>query len=100
MTHDLIKNILNGLNAVVERVVITTLMENTFYANIVIKYNEKEVNIDSRPSDAIAVALRMNAPIFINDEVFEKLKEKMDPEDRLKEYLYSLSEEDFGKYKM
>lgn len=100
MTHDLIRNILNGLNAVVERVIITNLKENTFYANIVIKFNENEINIDSRPSDAIAVALRMNAPIFINNEVFEKLKEKMDPDEKLQEYLNSLSNEDFGKYKM
>ncbi|MGC8928052.1 MAG: bifunctional nuclease family protein [Myxococcota bacterium] len=100
MTHDLIRNILNGLQAVVEKVIITTLMENTFYANIVIRLNDKEVIIDSRPSDAIAVALRMNAPIFINDEVFEKMKEKMDPDERLQEYLNSLSNEDFGKYKM
>ncbi len=100
MTHDLIRNILNGLQAVVEKVIITTLMENTFYANIVIRLNDKEVIIDSRSSDAIAVALRMNAPIFINDEVFEKMKEKMDPDERLQEYLNSLSNEDFGKYKM
>ncbi len=100
MTHDLIRNILIGLAAAVERVVITTLLENTFYASIVINMGGREINIDSRPSDAIAVALRMNAPIFINDEVFEKMKEKMDPDERLKEYLNSLSNEDFGKYKM
>lgn len=100
MTHDLIKNILTGIDAIVTRVVITDLLDNTFYANIVINIDGREVNIDSRPSDAIAVALRMNAPIFINEEVFEKMKEKMDPDERLKEYLGSLSAEDFGKYKM
>ncbi len=100
MTHDLIKNILDGLGAGVERVVITDLLENTFYANIVVGIGGREVSIDSRPSDAIAVALRMNAPVFINDQVFEKMKEKMDPDERLREYLNSLSSEDFGKYKM
>ncbi len=100
MTHDLIKNILTGIDASIERAIITTLSENTFYANIVIKAGEREVNIDSRPSDAIAIALRMNAPIYISEEVFEKLREKMDPEEKLKEYLNSLSSEDFGKYKM
>ncbi len=100
MTHDLIKNILDGLKAEVERIVISTLRDNTFYANIVIKLGESEVVIDSRPSDAIAVALRMHAPIFINDEIFEQLRQKLDPEERLGEYLDSLSIEDFGKYKM
>ncbi|MCX7944470.1 MAG: bifunctional nuclease family protein [Deltaproteobacteria bacterium] len=100
MTHDLIKNILVGIDASVERIIITSLLENTFYAQIVIGIDNREVSIDSRPSDAIAVALRMNAPIFINEEVFEKMREKMDPDERLKEYLGSLSIEDFGKYKM
>lgn len=100
MTHDLIKNILDGLELRVEMVVITALIDNTYYANIVIESNGKKVNIDSRPSDAIAVALRVNAPIYINEEIFEKLKERLDPEERLGEYLSSLSPEDFGKYKM
>lgn len=100
MTHDLIKNILNGIKATIERIVITEIVNNTFYANIVIRCNDEEAIIDSRPSDAIAVALRVNAPIFISDEVFKHLKEKMDPDERLREYLDSLSVEDFGKYKM
>ncbi|MCX7959482.1 MAG: bifunctional nuclease family protein [Deltaproteobacteria bacterium] len=100
MTHDLIKNILAGLGADVERIVITDLIDNTFYANIVISIGGRESEIDSRPSDAIAIALRMNAPVFINEEVFNKMKEKLDPDERLKEYLNSLSAEDFGKYKM
>ncbi len=100
MTHDLIKNIITAIDATVERVVITDLIDNTFYANIILRVNGREVIIDSRPSDAIAIALRVNAAVFIDEEVFVKMKEKLSPDERLKEYLNSLSVEDFGKYKM
>jgi bifunctional DNase/RNase len=100
MTHDLIKEILFGLDVKVERVVITSLTDNTFYANLVLNSKGNEVIIDSRPSDAIAIALRTNSPIFIKEEVFETLKKEMDPDKRLSDYLDSLSPEDFGKYKM
>jgi len=100
MTHDLIKNILMGLDIKVDRIVITSLTDNTFYATLVLNSKGNEVIIDSRPSDAIAIALRMKAPIFVKEEVFEALKKEMDPDKRLNDYLDSLSTDDFGKYKM
>lgn len=71
MTHDLIKNILVGMKAQVTNVVITDLKENTFYAQIALTAGGTTVRIDARPSDAIAVALRVNAPIFVAKGVFD-----------------------------
>ena len=74
MTHDLIKNILDRLGAVVQQVIINDLRENTFYAIIEISINGSRIAIDSRPSDAIAIALRFNAPIFVDEGVISKAK--------------------------
>mgnify|MGYP001766772094 CR=1 FL=1 len=87
MTHDLIGNIIQGLNATVTRVVITDLKQNTFFAVITISADGREAHVDSRPSDAIAVAIRQKAPIFVSraladkmidevDEIFESLQPK------------------------
>jgi len=105
MTHDLIKNILMQFDAAVEKIVVTELQENTFYAVIHLQLNGSRVIIDSRPSDAIAVALRTDAPIFVTDEVIQNSrnitleKENLDPED-VKKWLENLKPEDLGKYKM
>src|SRR5512147_815613 len=72
MTHDLIKNILDHLGATVQQVIINDLRDNTFYAVIEISINGNRVAIDSRPSDAIAIALRVNAPIFVDESVIGK----------------------------
>jgi bifunctional DNase/RNase len=70
-THDLIQNILDGLNGKVARIIITELRQNTYYAVVEIEVNGKTVSIDSRPSDAVAVAVRTGAPVFATRDVLE-----------------------------
>ena len=72
LTHDLIVNIFDRLEVEIARVVISDLIENTFYASLYLLHNNKEFHIDSRPSDAIAVAIRINAPVFVEEEVIAK----------------------------
>ena len=74
LTHDLIRNILQGLNATVQRITITELRNNTYYAQLTLAVKDKVVQVDSRPSDAIAVAVRTKAPIFVSPQVLEKSK--------------------------
>src|SRR5262250_3024966 len=76
MTHDLIKNLLVGLDACVRKVVVTTIKEDTFYAVIWLERTGTLVSIDSRPSDALALALRIDCPIFVEDEVLKCSKSK------------------------
>jgi bifunctional DNase/RNase len=103
MTHDLLNAVLGELSAEVSRITVTELRENTFYAMITLRGSEDEVEIDSRPSDAIALAVRCNAPIFAADEVIEESgiefeHENEDTEevvDQFKEFLDSVSPEDF-----
>lgn len=91
LTHDLIKNVFDGLNAKVTRIVITEIVDNTYYALIYAENAKKEVSIDSRPSDAVAVALRVQAPIFVEEHVLEVRRA-----DELEEWLKNLKPEDFG----
>jgi uncharacterized protein len=91
LTHDLIKNIFNGLKVKVMRVVVTEIYDNTYYALIYLTDGKKEVPIDSRPSDAVAVALRVDAPIFVENGILEKKSS-----DELEEWLKNLKPEDFG----
>ncbi len=91
MTHDLVTSIVEGLNASVVRVVITDLKDNTYFATIEIYSQGKSVFIDSRPSDAVAVAVRSNAPIFANMNVIERQNN-----DDLENWLKNLKPEDFG----
>lgn len=91
LTHDLIKNIVGGLRIKVTRIVVTEIFDNTYYALIYLADGKKEVQIDSRPSDAVAVALRVNAPIFVEDGILEKKSS-----DELEEWLKNLKPEDFG----
>ena len=105
MTHDLIKNALETMGAKVDRVEITKLEDSTYFANILIKYNGKKIKIDSRPSDAIAIALRTASPIFVEEEVIETaagFELSSDPEHRekLKKWLENLDVDTLGKYKM
>ncbi|MEE9275671.1 MAG: bifunctional nuclease family protein [bacterium] len=74
MTHDLIKNLISGINGKVSRIVVNDLRDNTFFAEIFLALNGTEVVIDARPSDAIAIALRMSAPIFVEEKVLEEAK--------------------------
>ncbi len=105
LTHDLIKNILLQLEANVDKIVVTDLQENTFYAVIHLRMNGDHITIDSRPSDAIALALRTDAPIYVTEEVINNSrnisleKENLDSED-IRKWLENLNPDDLGKYKM
>jgi bifunctional DNase/RNase len=100
MTHDLIHSILNNLESKVIKIVVNDLKENTYYALIYLNRKGDEIVIDSRPSDAIAIALAVDAPIFVSNQVIEKAKTiDMEKEgDQLKEWLENLNPDDF-KYK-
>jgi bifunctional DNase/RNase len=111
MTHDLLKNILDKTDTKVKRIEICDLKDNTYYAIIHVTSKGKALSIDSRPSDALAIALRTRAPIFVSDEVLEKSKQieasaEGVPEDKTEkgkkwqDVLEKLGPEDFGKYKM
>jgi hypothetical protein len=105
MTHDLLKNVLAELNARVERIVINDLRENTFFARIHLVQRDSTLSVDSRPSDAIALALRSHAEIFVEEEVLEKSRtlhaegSDQDP-DRLRKWLEEASPDELGKYRM
>ena len=105
MTHDLLKNVLVGLDACVHKVVVTGIKEDTFYALIWVERNGTLVSIDSRPSDALALALRIDCPIFVDDEVLKSSKSQAGVQDKInseemKRWLENLNDEDLGKYKM
>lgn len=102
ITHDLVKNLIEKLKFVVTKIEVTDLRNDTFYARIYLKRENEEYSLDSRPSDAIAIALRTDSPIFVNEEVLEKSKKIEIDEDKekLAELLENMSEGDFGKYKM
>lgn len=91
LTHDLIKNIADGLKVRITKIIVTEILENTYYALVCLDDGKKETLIDSRPSDAIAVALRTNAPIFVEESIMEKRST-----DELEEWLKNLRPEDFG----
>ncbi len=105
MTHDLIKNLLLGLNTFVRKVVVNDLREDTFFALIWLERDGQTISIDSRPSDALALALRLDCPIFVEDTVLKSSKlastvsEKINNED-LRKWLENLGDEDLGRYKM
>ncbi len=105
MTHDLIKNVLTGLEAAVHKVVVTELKEDTFYAVIWLEREGQVVSIDSRPSDALALALRVDCPIFVDDEVLKNSKlaanlSSRATDEELRKMLEGLNDEDLGRYKM
>jgi len=105
MTHDLLKNVLIGLNVHVQRVVVCDLKEDTFYALIWMERDGETMSLDSRPSDALALALRLDCPIFVEDDVLKNSKmstsatEKSSNEE-LRKWLENLNDEDLGRYKM
>lgn len=105
MTHDLIKNVLMGLDAFVQKVVVSELREDTFYAVIWMERAGRMVTVDSRPSDALALALRVDCPIFVEEQVLKSSKmlsaitDKVSSED-LQKWLENLNDEDLGGYKM
>jgi bifunctional DNase/RNase len=105
MTHDLLKNLLMGLEAHVHKVVVSELRDDTFYALIWLEKDGQLMSVDSRPSDALALALRMDCPIFVEDEVLKSSKitaasaDKVSNEE-LRKWLEGLNDEDMGRYKM
>jgi bifunctional DNase/RNase len=106
MTHDLIKTLLTGLDAGIRKVVVSELKEDTFYAVIWIEKNGSLISIDSRPSDALALALRLDCPIFVDDSVLKSSKKanavasKINTDQELRRLLENLNDEDLGRYKM
>ena len=105
MTHDLLRNIITNLDGRVDRVVVSDLKENTFFAIIHLTVKGERVVVDARPSDAIALALRTRAPIFVEDAVIDHAKtvdftSETHDADRLQKWLESLDPDDLGKYKM
>ena len=105
MTHDLLKNVLLGLEVRVQKIIVSELKDDTFYALICVECDGELMTIDSRPSDALALALRMDCPIFVNEQVLKSskvssaLNEKTTNE-QLRSWLEGLSDDDLGRYKM
>jgi bifunctional DNase/RNase len=105
MTHDLLRNVIHDLRANVNKVVVCDLKDNTFYALIYLDVAGESVSVDARPSDAIALALRTRAPIYVEEAVIDNAKtldfgaERGDSE-RLQKWLESLDPDELGKYKM
>ncbi|KJR40281.1 protein of unknown function DUF151 [Candidatus Magnetoovum chiemensis] len=91
LTHDLIKNILDDMTLTVSKVIVREIVDNTYYATLYVSNGIEEKPVDSRPSDAVAVALRTNSPIYVNEDVIEKKNT-----DELEEWLKNLKPEDFG----
>lgn len=105
MTHDLLKNLMHGLNANLQRVVVTELKNDTFYAVLWLEQEGETVTIDCRPSDALALALRADCPIFVDEDVLRVAKVVPNPtdqatQDELRRWLENLNDEDLGRYKM
>ena len=106
MTHDLLRNMAKGLNAVVDRVVVSDLREDTFYATIWMTQGGDAVAMDARPSDAIALALRWDCPIFVANKVLGRTKQNAGVldgqlnEEQQRRWLENLSDDDTGQYKM
>lgn len=91
LTHDLIKNLTENLKIKIAKIIVTEILDNTYYASLCLNDGKKETVVDSRPSDAVAVALRANAPIFVEESVMEQKSS-----DELEEWLKNLKPEDFG----
>ncbi len=105
MTHDLIRNVLVGTDVMVRKVVVSELKDDTFYAVIWMEKNGELISVDSRPSDALALALRMDCPIYVEDEVLRTSKVGQAVSDKasseeLRRWLENLNDEDLGQYKM
>ncbi len=106
MTHDLTRNLMRHMNAQLEKIVITELRDDTFFATLWIRQDGELMTLDARPSDAIALALRADCPIFVSEQVLQSAKLNMSgpPEgptaEELRGWLEGLNDEDLGRYKM
>ena len=105
MTHDLIKSLLAGLSTGMKKVVVSELKDDTFYAVIWLERDGEVISVDSRPSDALALALRLDCPIYVEEAVLKSSKqsssvsEKVN-QDEVRRWLEGLNDEDLGRYKM
>ena len=105
MTHDLMKNLIIGLDTQVHKIVVSELRDDTFFAVIWMEREGKIISIDSRPSDALALALRLDCPIYVDEQVLKNSKlavaspDKISSDD-LRKWLEGLNDEDLGRYKM
>jgi len=105
MTHDLIKSLLLGLNTAMRKVVVSELKDDTFYAVIWLDRDGETISVDSRPSDALALALRLDCPIYVEETVLKSSSKAANTSDKdnkeeLKRWLDGLNDEDLGRYKM
>lgn len=106
MTHDLIRNLLIGFGAGIRKVVVNELKDDTFFAVIWVEKGGELMSVDSRPSDALALALRLDCPIYVDESVLKSAKtasamsDKLNTNAELRKYLESLGDEDLGRYKM
>lgn len=105
MTHDLIKTVLMGLETGVRKVVVSDLKDDTFYAVIWLEKNGELISVDSRPSDALALALRLDCPIYVEESVLKNSRQTATVNERvqseeLRKWLENLGDEDLGRYKM
>ncbi len=105
MTHDLLRDVIHGLNARVTRVVVGELREDTFHATIWMDQGGEIVALDARPSDAIALALRADCPIFVSRQVLDRARKNADgtasiPPDDMRRWLENLNDDEMGRYKM
>lgn len=106
MTHDLTRNLIRNLNARLERIVISELKDDTFYATLWLQQGDEPLVLDARPSDALALALRADCPIYVTDEVMQKAKLNTTGQaegptaEELRGWLEGLNDEDLGRYKM
>lgn len=105
MTHDLLRHVIVGLGGELRRVTITNVRDNTYFAELLLQREEQLVQVDARPSDSIALALRLHAPIFTSDDLLDHVasagtpapERRLDPES-LKQYLEKLDPQDFGRF--
>ncbi|WP_031495629.1 bifunctional nuclease family protein [Bryobacter aggregatus] len=104
MTHDLIRTLLQGMDTKVNRIVVSDLKDDTFFAVIWLEKDGQLISIDSRPSDALAIALRTDSPIYVDENVLKNSRMSSSQEkgqgEELRRWLENLNEEDFGRYKM
>ena len=104
MTHDRLQNMARGLNAEVRKVVVSELRDDTFYAVIWMDQAGETVTVDARPSDAIALALRWDCPIYVNRDVLESSKQTASAQhvnaEEMRRWLENLNDDDMGRYKM